>query len=663
MSFQVSNLLWILGSVIVIILQYVYVLILGRVVKGLSIGFISCLVPMYISELFPVDAKGSSISLYHTWVTIGTTLMYLIGYLFETHVHEFFAFKWTWTIAILPSFFLILLTILLPESPKWLASKSKWVEAARTLERIRTIKKKGLNEKGLVTRAYTTGNKIKYCKYSNLFTDYRHSMVAGLTLHFLIQMTCVNVIIHFYQYICYMCGIEGDMTVVFVTTQYVLLGILTIVPVLLLDDARRIDFMSYGSLVISLTFIALFLVLVIFLVPVVNTNSPLERVLHNESASALLALILFLISTYSSSITSVSWLYTSELFPDEARAKGTSICMCMSWITNAITTLIYPICIEFGGCYVFLVLGCLIFIGTYFLLQLPETKIIQDDQESEILEIDNLQDKAEHVSLKETNDKHFSEEIVVKNEDSVKQFATHLQDTNIPNVDLVKPPLSNEKDDLARPLKNNIHINVNPFQKSNNPSPESLSSHSPISLLKPPARLSINNEFSSSGSLSVKTSHPDTVSDVIESYSADRRSPDSFYSNWNQRIISKRQIGANKVFPGRLSIDSDIPEEYEGSDEETQKLQVSKSESDHADSEQQYNDDDDDRDDYDDDEEEDSDANSSDEEIDIPGWNPIVGDKPIQPGGFLKFDTLRVSSRNQFQKNGLSVAKKNPLRS
>ncbi|CAH6723867.1 hypothetical protein CLIB1444_21S01178 [[Candida] jaroonii] len=376
-NFQISNIFWVVGCGIVIMSEFIYVLILGRVFKGISIGFISCLVPVYISEVFPMNQVGTSISLFHLFSVLGTIMMYFIGFVIEKQINSFMAFRITWCTEVVPSLLSIILTLVIPESPKWLASKSRWMEAAKTLSRIRTVKSKThKNDKSYVTRAYTNGKKIRFCGYHDLFTrKYWRATISGIVLHLVIQLTSTTTLMYYFSYICDMCGVDQERKYLFISSQYIILGISTIVPVILLDNARRIDFMSYGLLVISFTFIAKFVILEIFAVPVEESDSPFNWVINREPASAIIALFLFLVSVYSSSITSVSWVFTGEIFPDEARAKGTATCMCVSWMINGLTTLILPLSFKLAEYYVFLILGCLCFIGTICVSQLPETKV------------------------------------------------------------------------------------------------------------------------------------------------------------------------------------------------------------------------------------------------------------------------------------------------
>lgn len=446
------------------------------------------------------------------------------------------AFRITWCTEIVPSLLLIILTLVIPESPKWLASKSRWVEAAKTLTRIRTMKKKKnqTTDKSFVTRAYTTSNKITFCGYDDLFTrKYWRSTISGVILHFFIQFASVTTLMYYFNYICDMCGVNPDRKYWFVSSQFIILGILTIVPVILLDNARRVDFMSYGLLVMSFIFMAKFTILEIFAVAVDElTDFPFNWSVEKEPASAIIALFLFLVSVYSSSITSVSWVFTGEIFPDEARAKGTATCMCVSWMINGLTTLVLPLSFELTGHYVFLVLGCICLVGTICVLQLPETKVKATKLSGLTISsgIESGEGDGSVVTLEKlTPELESLSKTLIKSTNSV---------TLSPFIDSPLFKLTNKSNDLI------VESEEEEFTKSLYENMKSYES---------PAK-----------------SCDDTIENVIESYSADFRSPEasskesSSFSDWNIQIGKKRpRPPSAQSTSSEAESDPDLPEESE----------------------------------------------------------------------------------------------------
>ena len=56
------------------------ILLAGRFIVGLGIGFSSVVVPLYISEVAPAPVRGALVSLYQFAITVGILAAYLIDY-------------------------------------------------------------------------------------------------------------------------------------------------------------------------------------------------------------------------------------------------------------------------------------------------------------------------------------------------------------------------------------------------------------------------------------------------------------------------------------------------------------------------------------------------------------------------------------------------------
>lgn len=68
------------GASVSAIAPSLQVLIAGRVVIGFGIGLASSVVPLYISEIAPANARGWLVSLYQLAVTLGILSAYIVDY-------------------------------------------------------------------------------------------------------------------------------------------------------------------------------------------------------------------------------------------------------------------------------------------------------------------------------------------------------------------------------------------------------------------------------------------------------------------------------------------------------------------------------------------------------------------------------------------------------
>ncbi|CAI8608638.1 unnamed protein product [Vicia faba] len=132
----ISSVLYFLGSLVMLWSPNVYVLCLARLLDGFGIGLAVTLVSVYISETAPSDIRGSLNTLPQFSGSGGMFLSYCMVFVMSLSASP----SWRVMLGVLaiPSLFFFILTLFfLPESPRWLVSKGKMLEAKKVLQRLR----------------------------------------------------------------------------------------------------------------------------------------------------------------------------------------------------------------------------------------------------------------------------------------------------------------------------------------------------------------------------------------------------------------------------------------------------------------------------------------------------------------------------------------------
>ena len=132
----ISSVLYFAGSLVMLWSPNVYVLCLGRLLDGFGIGLAVTLVPVYISETAPSDIRGSLNTLPQFAGSAGMFLSYCMVFGMSLTTSP----SWRLMLGVLsiPSLlYFALTTFFLPESPRWLVSKGKMLEAKKVLQRLR----------------------------------------------------------------------------------------------------------------------------------------------------------------------------------------------------------------------------------------------------------------------------------------------------------------------------------------------------------------------------------------------------------------------------------------------------------------------------------------------------------------------------------------------
>ncbi|KFY69898.1 hypothetical protein V499_09650 [Pseudogymnoascus sp. VKM F-103] len=131
----VSTFFTIVGSAFQTAANGVPLMIVGRFVAGVALGILNPTMPIYISELARPEERARLCGIFGLMIAIGFCLANWIGY-----ACSFASGDVTWRLALgmqIPTAVLLMvLSMFLPESPRWLAQKERYEEFDASLKRI-----------------------------------------------------------------------------------------------------------------------------------------------------------------------------------------------------------------------------------------------------------------------------------------------------------------------------------------------------------------------------------------------------------------------------------------------------------------------------------------------------------------------------------------------
>ncbi|CAM8950620.1 unnamed protein product [Rhodiola kirilowii] len=131
-----SSVLYFISGLVMLCAPNVYFLLFGRLLDGFGVGLAVTLVPVYISETAPSEVRGQLNTFPQLMGSSGMFLSYCM--VFSMSLMEAPSWRLMLGLLSIPSFFYFLLAFFyLPESPRWLVSKGRMVEAKEILQRLR----------------------------------------------------------------------------------------------------------------------------------------------------------------------------------------------------------------------------------------------------------------------------------------------------------------------------------------------------------------------------------------------------------------------------------------------------------------------------------------------------------------------------------------------
>ncbi|PIN22118.1 hypothetical protein CDL12_05164 [Handroanthus impetiginosus] len=289
-------------------------------------------------------------------------------------------------IGAIPSIFLAIGVLAMPESPRWLVVQGRLGEAKRVLDKISdSLEESRLRLSDIKEAAgipehceddVVSISKEHHHGGSGVWRDLllrptpavRHILICAVGIHFFQQASGIDSVILYSPEIFKKAGITKDtdkllatMAVGFTKT------IFTLVATFLLDKIGRRPLLlsSVAGMILSLVGLATGLTII-------------EHVDHKMiwAITLCIASVLAYAVFFSIGMGPISWVYISEIFPLRLRAQGCSMGVAVSRVTSGVITMTFISlykAITIGGVF-FLYAGIAVVAFVFFYTLYPETK-------------------------------------------------------------------------------------------------------------------------------------------------------------------------------------------------------------------------------------------------------------------------------------------------
>ncbi len=318
-----------------------------RFMGGLAIGAASVVTPIYIAEVSPARFRGRLVAMNQLNIVLGILIAFLSNYIIAGLVSHDVAWRWMFGVVAVPSAIFLAVSLVLPESPRWLAIHGHGERAMRVMQRLGFA-----DPRAELARIEAAEAREEATGKPRLFQSAHFTPVAcAIAIAMFNQLSGINALLYYAPRIFELAGAGADSALL----QSIAVGgtnlVFTVLALFLIDRFGRKPLLYIGSVICAATLLLV--------------GWQLESA--NPDGTLILFGLLGFIAAFAMSQGAVIWVFISEVFPSAVRGKGQALGSTTHWVMAAAITWAFPVFAASVGGWVFA------FFGAMMLLQLVWT--------------------------------------------------------------------------------------------------------------------------------------------------------------------------------------------------------------------------------------------------------------------------------------------------
>ena len=352
-----AGIIFTVSAVSTALAQTVTWLIAARIASGIGIGIASFISPMYIAELVPAKVRGALVAVNMLAITTGIVIAYMVDYAFS----GIQGWRYMFGLAAIPSIALVIGMWRLPDSPRWLISKSKVEQARRVLQRARTVS----DVSPEITDIQQSMEKQGHGGITGLFQpSLRMPMIVGLGLAVFQQITGINTVIYYAPTIFKFVGIKAAGPAILAGAGLTMvMWCFHVLAIFLLDRVGRRPLLLIGvaGQIIGLA--------------ILGAAFQFQQFASFKSYMAIGGLVIY-VACFAFGLGPIFWLLISEIYPLKIRSAAMSAVTVTNWGMNlAVAVTFLTLVGVLGHAGTFWLYGVIAIGAWVFIYRLvPETK-------------------------------------------------------------------------------------------------------------------------------------------------------------------------------------------------------------------------------------------------------------------------------------------------
>jgi len=353
--------------------------IIMRILDGLGVGVITFSLPMFVSEISPVEVRGRLGCMMQLTMVVGTVIASLMNQ------QPWFSYAWSFSMPAYPAVIVAGGIFLFPRSPRFAIMKANRLgtpevgqkEAYDSLMVLRNNDTEAVKEE-IQDINESLADDFEEKPWSYIFgnkTVVRRLIIASM-LQWLQQFSGINALLGMGPTICAILKEQMD-PLVGATIINVCNLIFTVFMAVVIDMFGRRILLLAGA-----AGMAVFMLVAAYFATTIENLQELDpppadlQDQINPNAWTMFFCLCAYISFFAIGWGGVPWVYPSEIFPMDVKEKCLSVSVAFQWLANSFIAFIVPLQLNLlgqGGTFIFYGV-CLVFATAYVFFQIPETK-------------------------------------------------------------------------------------------------------------------------------------------------------------------------------------------------------------------------------------------------------------------------------------------------
>ncbi|CAL9208928.1 unnamed protein product [Musa hybrid cultivar] len=373
LTMQAASIFFLVGVILNAAAVNIAMLIIGRILLGVGVGFANQAVPLFLSEIAPVHVRGALNILFQLDVTIGIFVANIVNYL-VSNIHP-----WGWRLALglagVPAMMLCLGSMVIAETPTSLIEREMLMEGLAMLKKIRGTDNVDAEYEEIL-HACEMARQVKQPFKNLMKRSSRPQLVIAIVMQVFQQFTGINAIMFYAPVLFQTIGFKNDASLLSAVITGIVNVLSTVVSVVLVDKVGRRFLLleACGQMLITQVAIG-----GILLVNLKATNE-----LGHGVAVWVVVLVCLFVSSFAWSWGPLGWLIPSETFPLATRTAGYAFAVSSNMLFTFVIAQAFlsMMCHLRAG--IFFFFGAwIVVMGLFVIFLLPETKNVPIDEMTE----------------------------------------------------------------------------------------------------------------------------------------------------------------------------------------------------------------------------------------------------------------------------------------